>query len=326
MINKTPWNKWIDVFKSNEKTPHGTFTNAQLDEVVSTFDAKRQGVPLVLGHADPQTPPYTAPAFGWVTGVRRAGDKLQAFVPEAVAEFTAAVAGGLWPRRSIRIGRRFDDGRLELRHVGFLGAAIPAVPGLDPIEFAGDPGVILEFDFTQEVSVKTIEQLEAELAAREAELAAEKAKVQDFAAQAARSQIASRKAAAKQSVDALVAEKKLPPSMADGLGDFLFALDDRDVMDFAAAGGTVKKQTPRAFMDGFLGSLGDQFKGLFKALPAEEKKKAASGKRDFALPADAAGETLDFALDEKAEAYAKEHKVSYAAALDRVMREQEAGR
>lgn len=317
MITHTQWNRWFDVFAAGQHKPNGrTFTTSDLDQLVSNFDPARQAVPLVLGHTDPNDPPYTAPAFGWVGAVRRAGNKLQVFVKEAESTFSEVVKAGLWPRRSIRIANRPGGGGLELRHVGFLGAATPAVPGLGPIFDFADVGDVFEFN-AEESDVNELEKLKADLAAKEAELAAEKKKVQDFAASAAQSQIATKKAEAKAAVDKLVADKKLPPSLAEGMGDFLFSLSG-ETMDFASGDGKTIKASPREFMDRFLSGLGDGFKGLFGT--TIDPKNAPGAASDFALPGDFKGELAGGDLHAQATAYAAQHKVSFERALETVMR------
>ncbi|MBT9485831.1 MAG: hypothetical protein IV100_12555 [Myxococcales bacterium] len=317
MIRQTQWDRWFDVFATGQHKPNGrTFTAADLDQLAQNFNPARLAVPLVLGHTDPSIPPFTAPAFGWVGAVRRVGNKLQVFVKEAESTFTEVVKAGLWPRRSIRIANRPGGGGLELHHVGFLGATAPAVPGLAPIDFATDPGETFEFH-QEDHPVKTIEQLEADLAATQAQLAAEKKRTQDFAAAAAQSQIATAKAEAKAAVDKLVADKKLPPALAEGMPDFLFSLSG-ETQDFAASDGTVLKASPREFMDKFLGGLGDGFKGLFGT--AVDSKNAPGAASDFALPGDFKGALAGGDLHAQATAYAAQHKVSYERALETVMR------
>ena len=60
---------------------------------------------------------------------------------QVVPEFTEALKNGLYKKRSISLDK---DGKL--RHVGFLGAAAPAVKGLADIQFNADETDSIEFE------------------------------------------------------------------------------------------------------------------------------------------------------------------------------------
>lgn len=123
-----PIEAWIEVFKTGTHTSmQGNtreYTIEDLDNMVDTYnnqtDEERYIAPVVVGH-----PVTSSPAWGWVDKLRRVGDVLEAFVTKVDEAFAEAVNAGRYERRSISL---FDDGLLE--HVGFLGAAPPAVRGL----------------------------------------------------------------------------------------------------------------------------------------------------------------------------------------------------
>ena len=119
----------------------GTWTDAQSREVTVTeadFDAMvaahggQDPVPVVVGH-----PETDAPAYAWIDGLRRTGDRLQAKLRDIMPEFRAAVEAGRYAGRSIAVYQG------KLRHVGFLGGRAPAVPGLAPTRFSGEADKIV---------------------------------------------------------------------------------------------------------------------------------------------------------------------------------------
>ena len=119
---------WFDVFRCGTHTDHSgtqrTISAADIDRAIAAYEPG--SAPLVVGH-----PTLNAPAYGWVEAFRRLGDLVQARASQVAPEFAAAVKAGRWKKRSIAFG---PD--LRFRHVGFLGAAAPAIKGLRDIEFA----------------------------------------------------------------------------------------------------------------------------------------------------------------------------------------------
>lgn len=131
---------WIEIFKAGTHTDSAgrtwTFGAADLDRIVAGYDPAVHEAPLVVGH-----PRDNAPAYGWVGGLKRAGDTLLAKFTGVAPEFEDLVRQGRFKKRSICLGK---DGLL--RHVGFLGAVPPAVKGLKDLVFsADDAAVTIEF-------------------------------------------------------------------------------------------------------------------------------------------------------------------------------------
>ena len=138
---------WIEIFRTGTWTDSAgktrTWTTADLDRIVATYDPAKREAPLVIGH-----PKDNAPAYGWVDGVKRAGERLHAQFKQVPDQVKNLVAQGRYKKRSISI---YPDG--SLRHVGLLGAVPPAVPGLKDIgSFGnnGDPSTCYEFEESQE--------------------------------------------------------------------------------------------------------------------------------------------------------------------------------
>ncbi len=143
--------KWFEIFRTGTHTALDgkvlTYTESDLDAIVSSYDPAKNEAPMVVGH-----PKLNHPAFGWVKELKREGDKLLAYAEQIVPEFAEMVNQGLFKKRSIALNK---DG--TLRHIGFLGAAPPAVKGLADVQFSeSDDSESLEFaaDSTEETSDK----------------------------------------------------------------------------------------------------------------------------------------------------------------------------
>lgn len=132
---------WIEIFRGGKQIDsRGREHDADslIDKAVSIFNAAEHEPPVVVGH-----PKDNAPAFGWVEAVKKEGNRLLAKFRQVVPEFEDAVKQGLYKKRSASF---YPDGRL--RHVGFLGAAPPAVKGLADIAFQSDDQA-LDFEFDE---------------------------------------------------------------------------------------------------------------------------------------------------------------------------------
>ncbi len=149
---------WIEICKIGE---HKDSTNAKrlidekfLNQVVANFKANEAAA--TIGH--PETD--TAPAYGWVTGLRINGDRLEAKFSDTDDQFETYVKERKFPNRSAA----FYVEPPRLHHVAFLGAQPPAVKGLRPINFAaGETFTIEEEEITQfeehEMDEKTMSQV-----------------------------------------------------------------------------------------------------------------------------------------------------------------------
>jgi hypothetical protein len=121
---------WFEIFKTGTWTDASgntkNWTVGDLDTIVANFNPNNDEVPIVIGH-----PKDNDPAWGWVKAIKRVGEVLFAKGKDIVKEFEDMVRNGLFKNRSIRLS---PDGT-KLRHIGFLGAAAPAVKGLADIKF-----------------------------------------------------------------------------------------------------------------------------------------------------------------------------------------------
>lgn len=172
---------WFDVFRCGTHLDHSgkwrTFSEADIDKAIANYQS--DSVPIVVGH-----PTLNAPAFGWIQQFRRQGSTLQARASRVADEFADLVKRGLYKNRSISFN---SDG--TFRHVGFLGAAAPAVKGLEDIQFA-DKGDFITMDTAETVQAEQAaaqEQAEEVQVEPEAEVktAESEAEVQSLRADAA---------------------------------------------------------------------------------------------------------------------------------------------
>jgi hypothetical protein len=138
---------WIEIFRAghhvDSKGRPCSFTQADLDQVVMN-NAKLGPAPLVLGH-----PKHDDPSFGWTHELKREGDSLFMKAGEVHPDFAASVKSGAYRNRSVHVFPDKAHG-WRLRHVGWLGAAAPAIdltpirpaqfaaPEEDGFEFASD--------------------------------------------------------------------------------------------------------------------------------------------------------------------------------------------
>lgn len=134
---------WIEIFRAGTHTDSAgntrTWTAADLDEIVANHRAD-DPAPAVVGH-----PRTDDPAWGWTAALKREGTRLYARFRDVAAEFEQAVREGRYRNRSVRIGKTADGFRLI--HVGWLGAAAPAVSGMAPVYSA--PAAEATFEYVE---------------------------------------------------------------------------------------------------------------------------------------------------------------------------------
>lgn len=146
--------KRIHVFKAGEQTSaqgvQRKFSPEDLQQVVDTYDPDIHEAPLVIGHAGDND---SHPAYGWIKNFERQGDNLYANV-----EFTDAAKGLVKNKHYKKVSISFyspdsqinpHKGQWSARHLALLGAAPPAVKGLEAFSFGEDEGV---FDYAAALS------------------------------------------------------------------------------------------------------------------------------------------------------------------------------
>lgn len=147
--------KAIEIFRHGTHTPMEgspiTFTASQVSAMVRNYDPAVFRAPIVVGH-----PKTDDPAYGWVESVALSADGKVLAQPEADTlepQFAAMVGAGRFRKVSVALfppthPANPKPGEFYLKHVGFLGAAAPAVSGLKPAEFSSDAAAgLVEFEF-----------------------------------------------------------------------------------------------------------------------------------------------------------------------------------
>lgn len=127
----------------DRKGAHVEITKDMLDTIIDatkSFAYQDNNFPLVIGH-----PETNAPAYGWINkdSVVNDNNVLIALAEDdnLVPEFKTWFGKKLYKNVSVKLRPDFS-----IAHIGFLGAAAPAVTGLPAVALAsGDGGLDLEF-------------------------------------------------------------------------------------------------------------------------------------------------------------------------------------
>lgn len=146
--------KWFEIFKTGIHTDSAgntqAWTKEDIQHIADSYDPSSFEVPLVIGH-----PETDAPAYGWVEALKVVGDKLMAAAKQVAPEFIDMFRKGKFKKISVCL-----TPSKKLRHVGFLGAAAPAVEGLATANFNALGQDIISFESDNEnITVATIETL-----------------------------------------------------------------------------------------------------------------------------------------------------------------------
>ncbi len=136
----------IEIFRAGKHTDvNGNvaeFTQADIAAIAASYSAANSEAPLVVGH-----PQLNGPAYGWVKNLTAQGDVLLAEPHQVETSFGEMVNAGRFKKRSASFflpdsPGNPTPGKHYLRHVGFLGAAAPAVKGLRDCSFADDSSFV----------------------------------------------------------------------------------------------------------------------------------------------------------------------------------------
>lgn len=253
--------KWIEIGRIGTFMDSSgrlqTFTQRDLDAIANAYDPKKRDAPLVFGH--PQSD--SAPAFGWAQKLKSEKGRLFALFAHIPCEVKRLVANKHYRHVSMSL---MPD-RITLRHVALLGAAQPAIDGLQAVEFEnGAEAITIDFaknhegvnmdqdelqrqmgqlqaqieqlkaenaELKQKLEAETSAKDKAESAKTDAEKKAEET-VSEFAAY--RGKVETEKREAR--VGALVKDGKIKPADKASILDFAAKL--------AAQGGTVDFSAP----------------------------------------------------------------------------------
>lgn len=143
--------KPVEIFRAGKHTAMSgqvlEFTAEHARQIVEGYSPEVYRAPIVIGH-----PKIEDPAFGWVDALQL-NDRgvIEARPAELEPQFAAMVQAGRFRKVSASLftpahPSNPKPGQYYLKHVGFLGAAAPAVPGLKPVQFAeGADELVVEF-------------------------------------------------------------------------------------------------------------------------------------------------------------------------------------
>lgn len=132
-------------FTSVDGSRH-SFSRDDLVQAAAAYDPAGDPAPLVIGH-----PAIDHPAYGWATGLRLEGDELIADVDQVEPGFAETVNAGRYRKVSASFYPPSHHGNPKpgswyLKHIGFLGAAAPALKGLGTVSLAeGDSAGLVSF-------------------------------------------------------------------------------------------------------------------------------------------------------------------------------------
>ncbi len=143
----------IEVFRPGTFKPMAgaaiTYSAADLKAVADSYDPTTAPAPVVIGH-----PETDAPAFGWIEkfDYDAQAERLFATIHEIEPEFAELVKAGRFKKVSMAFFSPDQphnpvSGTWYPKHLGFLGAAPPGVPGLKNAQFSGEAGVVFTSSF-----------------------------------------------------------------------------------------------------------------------------------------------------------------------------------
>lgn len=250
----------IEIFASGQhKAVDGkawAFDGAALDQIVRSYDFAANPAPIVVGH-----PTLDAPAYGWVKALQREGDKIVADLDEVEPAFAEAVKAGRYKRVSASFyppdhAGNPTPGSWHLKHVGFLGAAAPAIRGVRPVAFAAEQAGCAEFAFINSLDclgnpsppeddttmaekkddAAAFAEAQAKLQADRDALAADQAKLQAERDAIAKERADARAADAAAFAEGLVKEGKLAPAGKALVAGLLGTLEATATVSFGEAG------------------------------------------------------------------------------------------
>ncbi|WP_321532273.1 hypothetical protein [uncultured Desulfuromonas sp.] len=128
------------------------FTEERLTASAEVYDPALHRAPIVIGH-----PKTDAPAYGWIKSLNFADGNMFAEPEQVEVQFEEMVKDGRFGTVSAswyppdHPGNP-SRGSYYLKHVGFLGAAAPAIKGLKQVEFASEDKNCITVDFAAPTS------------------------------------------------------------------------------------------------------------------------------------------------------------------------------
>ncbi len=272
-----------------------TFTLDDVKATAAAYDPSLLEAPLVVGH-----PVLDDPAYGWVQSLHLSGTVLEA-TPRAVdLDFAQMVNDERFNRISASFFRKDAPsnpvpGTYYLKHVGFLGAAPPAVRGLRKPSFAlaaEADTITLEFALSPSEMMTVTEPVSVpqtpppapptaspsvDFAAREAAIASREAAIASREATLKAEEQRQRRAADLAFADQLIEQGRLLPRDQQPVVALLAQIPAVQPMEFAdpEAEGQTVKTFARAWLMEFLKRLPPQIDYAERTAATDENKPPA---------------------------------------------------
>ena len=316
--------KLIEIFKTGQHTSEDgsswSFPADVVQQFVGNYDPAVFAAPLVVGH-----PTLDAPSYGQAAKLALSGDIVVMEPAHVEPQFAALVNEKRFPNVSVSLfppthPANPKKGEWYLRHVGFLGAAAPAIPGLKPASFSGDANGIVTIQFAasaaqpnqqEEVNVtdKDDKNKTVDFAAQQAELDKKAANIAAREKALADKEASTRSAEVANFAAALVDKGQLLPREKAGIEALLNTLNEEQTVSFAAPEGTVEKPAQQLMRE-FLSSLPARVNYSEHSAANDNTPATAS----FAAPTGYGVSAERAELHNKIVAYQKQHNVDYATA------------
>jgi hypothetical protein len=297
-----------------------TFSASDVAATVAAYDIAKHKAPLVIGH-----PRIDDPAYGHAVSLSLSSNNVvlaepanvdPAFADAVNNERYDSISASFWsptnPRNPV-------PGVYYLRHIGFLGAVPPAVPGLKQPSFAdADDADLITINFadSQEPTMGTPDQ--AELDKQKQKLEQDQAsfadKQKDLDARE-RALAEKEKKAREDEIDSfaegLIKSGKLLPVEKTGIVAVLAALPADQEVSFADGDGKTVTQPTADVLRDFLSKLPPRVDFAEHSAREEDGSQETSS---FAAPNGFSVDAKQLELHNKIQAHAEKHNISYAQA------------
>lgn len=298
------------------------FSEQDIADIAAGYSPATHEAPLCVGH-----PKNNLPAYGWVAGLGARAAVLTMDTHQVDAQFSEMVSSGRYKKRSASFyppghPKNPTPGKWYLRHVAFLGAQPPAVPGLRDIQFSEqeDAGAVCFSELPTGTSIiqeKSTMNEEEQKRLAEAEKAAEDEKKARLKAEAdvqaankrlaefAEQQAADRHQAHVSFCEQAVKEGRMLPAQKSAAVAVLDGLGESEPVSFAE-GDATRQISPAEWVKGLISA----------AKPVVDFSEFAGGGAG-------GGESVkglsDAEVDKRAKAYASKNAVSYSEALTAIV-------
>ena len=347
----------IAIFRPGKHKPDApNITAADAQRIAESYDKKKHHAPMVIGHPASDDPAHGwVDSLSFKDGklyanLSQVSKEFAKIVRDGAYKYISPAF-----YRPNASSNPVKGESYYLRHVGCLGAVPPAVKGLPPLAFGAgeDENDFFSIDFedasggdvddglpdlsksVDELSQK-VNDLEkkhmsektnkptggddetANFAERENELAKREAAVKAGEAALAKKQADAERREIAQFVEGVVSEGKVLPRHKDGWVEFMCALKDDQVVNFAASDskdGVATEGSGLDFVKDFLESLPQQIR--YDEIAKDDGERGGNVVR-LKVPNGEHIDTRDVALFDKVTKYANDKNLNFTEAFDQL--------